>query len=69
MYFLTKTIGDRHFLSMYNFYFFNLFRGIQVDFRKSFPNGQVLDFKDAFLVRATAVKNGIYLVQELGMDM
>jgi hypothetical protein len=54
---------------MYNFYFFNLFRGIQVDFRKSFPNGQVLDFKDAFLVRATAVKNGIYLVQELGMDM
>jgi len=69
LYFLTKTIGDRHFLSMYNFYFFNLFKGMQVDFRKSFPNGQVLDFKDVFLVSAAAVKNGIYLAQELGMDM
>jgi hypothetical protein len=48
--YLTETIGDKLLLVMLNLYFFNLFRGIQVNFSKSFLDGQVLDFIDVFPV-------------------
>jgi hypothetical protein len=50
---LTETIGDKVFLIMSNLYFFNLSRGIQVDFNKSFLDNQVSNFANDFLVRAT----------------
>jgi hypothetical protein len=50
---LTETIGDKVFLVMSNLYFFNLSRGIQVDFNKSFLDNQVSNFANDFLVRAT----------------
>ena len=58
---LTKTIKDKLFLAISNLYFFNLSRGIQVDFNEIFLNGQVLDFVDVFLVRVASVKSGVYL--------
>jgi hypothetical protein len=50
---LTETIGDKVFLVMSNLYFFNLSRGMQVDFNKSFLDNQVSNFANDFLVRAT----------------
>jgi hypothetical protein len=50
-------------------YFFNLSRGIQVDFSESFPNGQVPDFDDVFTTRVASVKERVYLAQEPRMDM
>ena len=50
---LTETIGDKVFLIMSNLYFFNLSRGMQVDFNKSFLDNQVSNFANDFLVRAT----------------
>jgi hypothetical protein len=58
---LTKTIGGKLFLAMSNLYFFNLSRGIQVDFNESFPDDQVLDFADVFLVIFASAKSGVYL--------
>jgi hypothetical protein len=52
--YLTETIGDKLLLIMLNLYFFNLFRGIQVNFSKSFLDGQVLDFTDVFPVGAVS---------------
>jgi len=39
-----KDNREQTFPTMSNLYFFNLFRGIQVDFSQSFPNSQVPDF-------------------------
>jgi hypothetical protein len=50
---LTETVGDKVFLVMSNLYFFNLSRGMQVDFNKSFLDNQVSNFANDFLVRAT----------------
>ena len=50
---LTETIGDKVFLVMSNLYFFNLSRGMQVDFNKSFLDNQVSNFANDFLVKAT----------------
>ena len=50
---LTETIGDKVFLIMSNLYFFNLSRGMQVDFNKSFLDNQVSNFANDFLVKAT----------------
>lgn len=47
---------------MSNLYFFNLSKGIQVDFSESFPNGQVPDFDDVFTTRVTSAKDGVYIV-------
>ncbi|KAJ6990260.1 hypothetical protein NC653_018722 [Populus alba x Populus x berolinensis] len=58
---LTKTLGDMLFLAMSNLDFFHLSRGIQVDFNESFPNGQVLDFDDVFLVKVVSARSGVYL--------
>ena len=65
---LIKIIGDKLFLAMSNFYFFNLSRGIQADFNESFPDGQVLDFADVFPVRPTSTRSGVYLAQEPGLE-
>ena len=48
---------------MSNLYFYNLFKGMQVEFSESFPNGQVLDFEDVFFVRAMMASDGFYLTQ------
>lgn len=66
---LKEVIKDRLFLSISNLYFFNLSRGIQVDFSESFPNGQVPDFDDVFTTRVASVKERVYLAQEPRMDM
>lgn len=58
---LTKTIGGKLFLAMSNLYFFNLSRGIQVDFNESFPDDQVSDFANVFLVIFASAKSGVYL--------
>jgi hypothetical protein len=44
-------------------YFFILFKGMQVEFSESFPNGQVPDFEDVFLVRAMMANDDFYLAQ------
>jgi hypothetical protein len=52
---LNKMVGDKIFLAMSNLYFFNLYRGIQVDFSITFHPVFVLDFADVFPIRtATA---------------
>jgi len=52
---LTETIGDKLFWSIFNLYFFNLFKGMQVDFSESFFNSQVLNFENVFLVRDLSI--------------
>jgi hypothetical protein len=66
---LTKTIGDKLFLTMSNLYFFNLSRGIQVDFSESFLDGQVLYFIDVFLIRVVLAISLVYLAQEPDTEM
>ncbi|KAG6750278.1 hypothetical protein POTOM_047382 [Populus tomentosa] len=61
---LKKTIGDKLFISMSNMYLFNLYKGMHMNFNESFPDGQVLDFKNVFSIRALAAKDYVYLTQE-----
>ncbi|KAL9378144.1 hypothetical protein Peur_029479 [Populus x canadensis] len=66
---LMKTLGDKIFLAMSNLYFFSLSRGIQVDFSKSFSDFQVLDCADVFSIKVALAKSGVYLAQELGLEI
>jgi hypothetical protein len=64
---LTKTVGDKIFLVISNLYFFNLLRGVQMDFSATFHHVPVLDFAEVFLVRAVIAQCGEYLVEEPGL--
>jgi hypothetical protein len=65
---LIKIVGDKKFLVMLNLYFFNILRGIQVDFSVSFHLVPVSDFTNVFLVKVVAAQCGEYLVKEPGVD-
>jgi len=64
---LTKTAGDKIFLVISNLYFFNLLRRVQVDFSATFHHVTVLDFAEAFPVRAVVAQCGEYLAEEPGL--
>ena len=52
---LIETIGDKLFWSIFNLYFFNHFKGMQMDFSESFSNSQVYNFENDFLVRDLSI--------------
>jgi acyl-CoA thioesterase len=65
---LTETVKDKIFLTMSNLYFFNLLRGIQVNFKATFHLALVLDFADMLLVRVVATQHGEYITEKSGLD-
>jgi hypothetical protein len=53
---LSEVVGDKIFLAMSNLYFFNSYRGMQMDFSATFHPIPMLDLENVFPVKA-AVAN------------
>jgi hypothetical protein len=65
---LTEIMKDKIFLTLSNLYFFNLLRGIQVNFSAAFHLALVPDFADILLVRVVAAQHGEYITEKSGLD-
>jgi len=66
---LTKIVEEKTLLAISNPYFFNLARGIQMDFVVVFHSVLVPDFANVFLVRDATTKHKVYLTEEFGLDV
>jgi len=65
---LIETMKDKIFVTVSNLYFFNLLRGIQVNFSAAFHLALVPNFKDMLLVRVVATQHEEYITEKSGLD-
>lgn len=66
---LTKIAEEKTLLAISNLYFFNLARGIQMDFIVVFHSVLVPDFANVFPVRDATTEHKVYLTEESGLDV
>jgi hypothetical protein len=66
---LTKIVEGKTLFALSNLYFFNLARGIQMDFVVVFHLVLVPDFANVFLVKDATTKHKVYLTEESGLDV
>lgn len=64
---LIKMLGDKIFLAISNLYFFNISKGIRVDFSAVFHPILVPDSK-MYSIKAAAAQQGEYLVEKPGLN-
>jgi hypothetical protein len=61
---LIEMMGNEIFLAMFNLYFFNLLKGMEMDFSVTFHLVPMPNFVVVFLARATTAQYREYLVEE-----
>jgi hypothetical protein len=66
---LSDVVRDKIFLAIWNLYFFNYSKGMQVDFSAALLPVPMPDFEFVFPVRVVTANQGEYLVEEPGLDL
>lgn len=66
---MSEVVGDNIFLAMSNLYFFNSYRGMQMDFSATFHPIPMLDLENVFPVKAAVANQGDYLVKKPRLDL
>jgi len=66
---LIEMIENKIFLAMFNLYFFNLLKRMEMDFSVTFHPVPIPNFVDVFLGRATTTQCREYLVEEPNLNV
>ena len=65
---LSWIVRDKIFLVISNLYFFNMFRGMQVNFGAAL-HPILMPFIDVFPIRVAATQHGKYLTEKSGLNI